>query len=145
MRKHVVKYPSSIKRYCLQVSDFAQAHPTVAMLLEKAKVPQDTLYTWMTERGHVMFHIVLSDGRIFTGLAIKRPNEENDTEKALVVAAGRALAVWRSTLNTGGLITYYLRTPHFECKIFGENITDKQRREMQKGIERVIVDRMRIL
>ena len=94
--KHVVKYPSNIKKRLLTIEDLEEKDyfkKTVA-ILKKAQLPKGTLFD--TSYGDdTAFTIVLPDGRAFTGYAFKKKGDEDNPKQAFLTAAGRALAVWK--------------------------------------------------
>ena len=121
MKKHVVKYPSTIRKSLLTMGNMKK-HKAYS-IISKAGLPEGTLFDWFSsfdheEFGHSSFTILLTTGEAFTGFAIKKSSDDDDPEKASCIAAGRAVAVWRS--YQGGQREELLNCPH---KTFGEYCT----------------------
>jgi len=111
-RDKVVNYPKSIKKMFLSANELCDesaghdrtGHPRLLRLLENECFPKGTRFmlfdTLSVEDGReyigMIFCILLPGGEIFTGAAIKKPGDKFDWVRPQLIAAGRAIAVYRA-------------------------------------------------
>jgi hypothetical protein len=105
-RNHVVRYPNVRKEHFFTLTELKAIScfkGSVAMLKAATALPPKTVFDWTYNCGMTYFHILLPDGKMFSGVAIKKEGDKEDLTQALLIASGRALAVWRSCCCCGDL------------------------------------------
>jgi len=106
--KTVVQYPSTIRKMFLPIYELFLRNPGIASyalarLIKGSDLPKGTLYRQSNliksetgERPGIEFSILNPNGVISSGIALLKPSEPSNPRKAVMIAAGRAIACYKA-------------------------------------------------
>ena len=96
-KRRIVHYPNVLHKNFFTIKELEDVmRPVASMAKNEKELPEKTMFDFSTSCGVTYFHIITPDGRIFTGAAFKKSGDRPDLKQAMLIAGGRALAVWRA-------------------------------------------------
>lgn len=119
--KPIIKYPTSITKWFHTAKELENPSEVLdddpiynhvqGMLgiIKKSGLGDKVRYSLSDEGDNVEVQILIPDGRIFTGIAIMKEGDINNPAKALCIAIGRAIAVWRASTGKTSEMDFWER------------------------------------